>query len=347
MALQNLSWGLSQPFAGAVADRYGARGVAAMAAIAYGAGLAVAASARDGLTLALGLGLLAGVGQAGTAYAVVLGAVARAVPPAHRSEALGLTSAAGSLGMLAIVPADQALIAHAGWSTAFACLAVAALAMALLAMGLPGRSAAYEAPPYVASVPAVGSPFATRTFWLASVGFAACGFQLAFISTYIPAIVLRAGSGPNAGAMALAAIGLCNVAGTYACGILGQRYPKRIVLAAIYLLRTALIVTFFTLPITVAGTVAFGAAMGLLWTATVPLTSGLIADVFGTARLGLLFGSAYLAHQVGAAAGAWLGGASFDATGSYAAAWTTAAALGVCAAALTLPISERREASMI
>ncbi len=339
VAVQNLVWGLSQPLAGLLADRHGAGRVALVCGLLYAAGLALAAAASTPFLFSLGLGALCGLGQAGTTYAVVLAAIGRAAPAESRGLALGLGSAAGSVGMFVLVPATGLALDALGWRGAMAALAGLMLLAPLLALALR------EAP---AEVGARGSPrealraaVADRDFWLLNFGFATCGFQLAFLATYLPAILVERGLGLGAGAAALAAIGLANILGTWAAGVAGDRWPKARVLVGVYLARAAVVLAFLALPPSTASAAAFGAAIGLLWTGTVPLTSGLVAALWGRRNLGFLFGLVYVGHQLGAFAGAWAGGAIYDRTGGFAAGWALVIGASLSAALCHLILRER------
>jgi predicted MFS family arabinose efflux permease len=343
VALQNLVWGLTQPFAGLLADRYGARPVIIVCGLFYVAGMALAAMAPNGFVFALGLGVLCGLGQSGTSFAVVLAIIGRAAPSEQRSAALGLGSTAGSVGMFVLVPATSALLDLLDWRTALMILAALLATMLLLALPLSERRAANAAggaPPGVPARAAAMMAGRDRDYWLLNLGFAVCGFQLAFIATYLPIILVDKGFGLSTGAAVLAAIGAFNILGTYLAGLAGGRWMKTHVLAALYLARAATIAIFLLTPLSSASAIAFGAVMGLLWTGTVPLTNGLVADLWGSRNLGFLFGIVYVGHQIGAFVGAWAAGLAFDRTGSFDLIWIAAIAAGVAAAICHLMLSE-------
>jgi predicted MFS family arabinose efflux permease len=313
----------------------------------YLAGLVVAALAPNATVFALGLGVLCGLGQSGTAFAVVLAVVGRAAPAERRSAALGLSSTAGSVGIFVLVPAVSGLLDLVDWRTAMLMLAAfmgltipLALALKDTASDVASDSLAAPAVPARTVLGAAGSD---RDYWLLNLGFAVCGFQLAFIATYLPVILVDRGLPVSTGAAVLAAIGAFNILGTYLAGLAGGRWLKTRVLAALYLARAAAIALFLVLPLSSASAIAFGAVMGLLWTGTVPLTSGLVADLWGSRNLGFLFGVVYVGHQVGAFAGAWAAGLAFDRTGSFDLVWIAAIAAGVLAAIchLLLDVSPR------
>ena len=341
VGLQNLLWGITQPFAGLLADRFGAGRVVAVGGLLYAAALLLGSFSTGALSFALTIGLLVGLAQSGTAYAVVLGAIARATEPDRRSLALGIASTAGSIGMFTLVPLTEGLVSESSWRWALIGLAALAALVPLLAIGLrePAPTTALEA-----QAPASRNILAIATmqpgFWMLNVGFAACGFQLALLATHLPSVLTGSGLTASTGAAALALIGLSNIVGTYICGLLGARFAKNKVLAWLYLARTALFALFLALPVSPVSAMLFAASIGLIWTGTVPLTSGLVGDIFGARHMGLLFGIVYLGHQFGAFAGAWAGGMSFDRTGSYNAALIAAILMGLLAALLHWPIRD-------
>jgi len=287
------------------------------------------------------IGVLVGLAQSATAYAVVLGGIARATPPAQRSLALGIASTAGSIGMFTLVPLTEGLVTTTGWRWTLIVLAGLAASMPLLAVGLKEpAAAATSAAALPRSQHILWTAVTQPGFWMLNAGFAACGFQLAFLATHLPSVLTSNGLSASSGAAALALIGLSNIIGTYLCGWLGVRFRKNKVLAWLYLARTALFVLFLALPASQASAMVFAVAIGLIWTGTVPLTSGLVGDIFGARHMGMLFGMVYLGHQFGAFAGAWAGGLSFDRTGSYDAVWAAAILMGLLAALLHWPIRD-------
>ena len=343
IALHNLVWGFAQPFAGAAADRYGPAPVIAFGAIVYALGLATAAISSSALILVLGMGGLVGMGISCTAYGVILPALSRAVCAEKRSMAMGLASAGGSLGQVLLVPLAQGVSERSGTATSLIVLAGCMLLAAPLGvlLGGGGRSSrpAQELAP-VSLQTAVAQALGHRGYRLLTIGFFTCGFQLAFISTHLPNYLLLCHMPVGLGATALALIGLFNMAGCWGCGWLGGRFPQQHILGWLYLIRSAAIAAFFLLPKTETTVVIFAAAMGFTWLGTVPLTSGLVAKVFGTRHLGTLFGVCFLTHQVGSFLGAWLGGYLFDLTGSYSPVWSATAAAGLAAAMLHFAISD-------
>lgn len=347
IALQNLVWGFSQPFVGMVADRFGAGRVLAVGGLLYAAGLALMAQSTTGFQLALSAGVLVGLGLSGT-YTVVIGVVGRAFPVEKRSVALGALSALASFGQFAMLPYGQTLISGVGWWWALTILAVHACLILPLAIPLAGRHGSSAAPASfeqtVAS--ALAEARAHRGFWLITLGFFVCGFQVVFVATHLPAFLLDQGLSVDVGMVALALIGLANIPGSFLAGYLGARYPKKLLLAGIYAARAVIILAFISLPVTPTSTYAFAVALGLVWLGTVPLTSGIVAQMFGVQYLSMLFGIVYLGHQVGAFLGGWLGGYAFDASGSYVSVWVVAAALSLVAALVNLVADDREVARL-
>ncbi|SCB30248.1 MFS transporter [Cupriavidus alkaliphilus] len=349
MAVQNLAWGLAQPFTGMLADRYGSWKVMAGGLALYAAGLYGMTQAHTSTALAWSAGLCVGVALSGTTFGVVYGALSRMTGAAQRSRALGLAGAVGGVAQFALVPGAQALLARAGWAGALLLLALVLAVLVPLALPFQDRGAAaapdHHAPDAAGAQPlsaAVREAFGHSGFWLLNLGFLACGFQLAFIASHLPAYLLDRGMRPADGMAALAIIALANVAGVYVCGLLGGRHSKKYLLAGIYLTRTAAMALFLLLPLSQATLYSFSAAMGLLWLGTVPLTNGILAQVFGVRYLATLFGFVFLGHQLGSFLGVWLGGLVFELTRSYDAVWYGAMALGIVAAALHSPIDDRQ-----
>jgi MFS family permease len=340
IALQNLVWGCAMPFAGAIADRYGAGRVLVAGGLAYAGGLFAMAHSVDPLAFNFAAGLLVGLGLACTGFGVVLAVVARAFPPEKRSLAVGITGACGSFGQFAMLPGGQALISGYGWLNALVVFAFMALIMIPLGAALAGRNAAAQE-----SDQSIGAALAEATrhrgFWLLTASFFVCGFQTIFVMTHLPAYLVDRGLSPEQGMAALATIGLFNIVGSLGAGALGGRYSKRLVLAWFYVTRAVAITIFLAAPLTAAGTYLFAAVLGLTWLGTVPLTNSLVGQIFGVKYLSTLFSIAFLGHQLGAFIGAWAGGAIFDLTGSYQPVWLAAIALSVVAAALCVPIDER------
>jgi predicted MFS family arabinose efflux permease len=340
LAVQNLAWGLAGPLAGMWADRFGAFRVLIVGSVLYAVGLAVMASATSGAGFLGGTGLLLGMAQAGTTYAVVYGVIARNVAPEKRSWAMGVTAAAGSFGQFLMVPVENWLIGGFGWQNALFFLSLSALLIIPLAFGLrePPRAAVTGVQQSVGA--ALKEAFAYKSFRLLMAGYFVCGFQVVFIGVHLPSYLKDKGFEPGVATVALALVGLFNVFGTYAAGALGQRLAKRHILAAIYLLRAVAIVLFISLPLTPASVYVFASVMGLLWLSTVPPTNAIVAQIFGVQYMSMLGGFVFLSHQIGSFMGAWLGGRLYQSTGSYDVVWWIAVALGVFAALINLPVRE-------
>lgn len=342
IAVQNLLWGLAQPFTGAIADRFGAVRVTIAGAVLYAAGLALTAYSTGPLGLNITLGVLVGLALAGTTYGTVLGAVGRVVPPEKRSMAFGLCTAAGSFGMFAVVPGAQALLDALSWRDAFLVLALAIALLAPVAFGFSGSDRLIRHSHGGQSMrSAIDEARGHSGYWLLNAGFFVCGFHVAFVATHLPAYLADNGLPPSVSAWSLAMIGLFNIIGSYLFGVLGGRFRQKWVLSAIYLARGVVIALFLLLPLSATSAVAFGAGIGFLWLGTVPLTSGIVARVFGVRYLSMLYGVVFASHQVGGFLGAWGGGLAFDLLGSYDAIWLISIALALFAAVVHLPINDR------
>src|SRR5689334_7468763 len=343
IALQNIVWGLSQPFVGAAADRYGARPVLVVTALVYALGLVLmgfAGSHPGALHIA---GFLAGIGTAGTGFGVLIGTVSRATPPEKRSQTVGLVAAAGSLGTLFLAPLGQWLIVDYGWKSAMLAFAGVAASMALFSLAIR-EQAGIAVPPARANqklADALREAMGHRGYLYMTLAFFACGFQLVFITTHLPAYLQLCGVNPAVSASALALIGLFNTVGTYAFGLLGARYSQKHLLALIYLLRTLFIVAFLLVPVTATSTLVFAAAMGFLWLGVAPLVTGIIGRVFGLTHFNTLYGIVFLSHQVGSFLGAWMGGVVFDRFGNYNVAWGALIFIGLAAFTLQWLMDER------
>lgn len=341
MAVQNLAWGLAGPVAGMLADRFGAFRVLAGGALLYALGLVLMALSPTGAAFTASAGLLIGVAQSGTTYAVVYGIIGRQIDPARRSWAMGVAAAAGSFGQFLMVPVEQWLIASFGWQQALMMLGGAALVIAPLARGLREPVAASGPARAQQSIgAALREAFGYRSFQWLMAGYFVCGFQVVFIGVHMPSYLKDHGLAPEVATTALALIGLFNVFGTYGAGALGQRLAKRHILATIYLLRSVTITLFLAAPLTPVSVYLFSAVMGVLWLSTVPPTNAVIAQIFGVQYLSMLGGFVFLSHQIGSFLGVWLGGRLYDATGSYDIVWWLAIALGVFAALANLPVRE-------
>ncbi|MCP5283686.1 MAG: MFS transporter [Burkholderiaceae bacterium] len=341
LAVQNLAWGLAGPVAGGLADRFGAFRVLMVGSVLYATGLVLMALSTSGLAFTGSAGLLLGMAQSGTTYAVVYGVIARQVAPEKRSWAMGVAAAAGSFGQFLMVPVESWLIASWGWQSALIVLGCVALAIMPLALGLKEPPAAPSASQHRQSVgSALREAFGYRSFQLLMAGYFVCGFQVVFIGVHLPSYLKDEGMHPGVATTALALIGLFNVFGTYGAGLLGQRYAKRHLLSAIYLLRSVAIVVFLSVPHSPMAVYVFAATMGVLWLSTVPPTNAVIAQIFGVQYMSMLGGFVFLSHQIGSFLGVWAGGLLYDATGSYDIVWWIAVALGVFAAIVNLPVRE-------
>jgi predicted MFS family arabinose efflux permease len=340
LAIQNLAWGLAGPAAGMLADKYGAFRVLLAGSVLYAGGLVLMGLATSGLAFTGSAGVLLGMAQAGTTYAVVYGVIARQVDPARRSWAMGVTAAAGSFGQFLMVPVENWLIGSFGWQNALFILGCMALAIMPLAFGMKEPPRAAASGPQQSVGAALREAFGYRSFRLLMAGYFVCGFQVVFIGVHLPSYLKDQGLTPDVATTALALIGLFNVFGTYAAGSLGQRLAKRHILASIYALRAVAIVAFVLAPLTPWSVYVFASVMGLLWLSTVPPTNAIVAQIFGVQYMSMLGGFVFLSHQVGSFLGVWLGGMLFDATGSYMIVWWIAVALSAMAVAANLPVRE-------
>jgi len=342
LALQNLLWGVSQPLSGLIADRYGAGKVLIAGTVLYVLGLVGMAWATSGAGFAFSAGVLIGIGLSGTTFSIVYGVLGRITPPEKRSMALGVAGAMGSFGQFALLPVSQSLISGFGWLEALLILAGVAALMAPLSAALAEPHRDLAAGRHQQSAwEAIREAFGHGGFNLLTLGYFVCGFQVVFIGVHLPAYLADRGLPANIGVTCLALIGLFNVFGTFIAGWLGQRHSKKHLLAGIYITRSVVIVAFLAAPLTPWSAYLFAMAIGLLWLATVPLTNGIIAQVFGVAYLSMLGGFVFFSHQIGSFLGAWLGGLLFDSTGSYDIVWTIIVLLGVLAMAINLPIDQR------
>ncbi len=342
LAIQNLSWGIFGIFAGMVADRFGASRVLIGGAVLYGLGLAGMALTTTPLTFALTTGVLIGAAQAGTTYAVVYGVIGRQIPAEKRSWAMGVAAAAGSFGQFLMVPVEGWLISDFGWQQALLVLGVVVLLIVPLAMGLrePGFGSGVPVKREQTIAQALREAFRYRSFQLLMAGYFVCGFQVVFIGVHMPSYLKDNGLSPQVASYALALIGLFNVIGTYAAGVLGQRLAKRHILAFIYFARAAVITVFLLVPLSPMSVYVFSAVMGMLWLSTVPPTNAVVAQIFGVAHMSMLGGFIFFSHQIGSFLGVWLGGVLYDQTGSYNIVWYLSIALGVFAGLVNLPVRE-------
>lgn len=341
LALQNLLFGLVQPPVGAIADKYGAGRVIFFGALLYIAGLVGAALATNALGLHLSLGVAIGMALSATTFVVVLGVVGRVVPEERRSLSFGIVTAGGSLGQFLVVPAGQMLIGEVGYRLALVALAGLIAVCLPLALGLAGKpEAAADDGPQQRLSEALGEAARHKGYWLLNAGFFVCGFHIAFIATHFPAYLNDRGLGLQIGATALALVGLFNIFGSYFFGFAGDRLRKKWVLSALYASRGIVLTWFLLAPLSSTSALIFASAMGFLWLGTVPLTSGLVGDMFGIRYLSTLYGVVFFSHQVGSFFGAWAAGFVYDRFGSYDAAWAASIILAIAATLIHLPIKD-------
>lgn len=333
IAMQNLIWGAAQPFTGALADKYGSKIVVTVGGVLYTIGLLLMAVSSTGWLLNLSVGLILGLALSATSFSVLLSAVGRAAPPEKRSLAMGIASAAGSFGQFIMLPSTLLLLQNFGWSAA---LVVSAL---LIAMIVP-LAWMLKAPAFVvpnASTNQVQLSFKDilviaknhKPFWFLSLGFLVCGFQVVFIGIHLPGYLIDHGFNATTGTVFLALVGLFNIVGTYTAGWLGGKYSKPKLLMGLYGLRGIAIIAFLMLPLSTVTIYSFGVVMGLLWLSTVPLTNGIVANMFGIKYLSMLSGIVFFTHQVGSFFGGWLGGVNHDVTGNYDLIWLFSIILSV------------------
>ena len=343
LAVQNLLWGLGQPLAGAIADRFGALRVMCVGALLYAGGLLTMRYAATPLSLDLGAGVLIGFGLSGCSFNLVLSAFSKLLPPERRGVALGAGTAAGSFGQFLFAPFGVAMIGNFGWQTALMVFAGLMLLIVPLSLALATPPAAPGHVPAVGQQSfrtALAEAFGHRSYVLLVLGFFTCGFQLAFITVHLPAYLVDRGIPAQTGGWVIAAIGLFNIIGSLSVGWLQNRMPKRYILSAIYLTRALSIAAFISFPITGFSAIMFGAITGLTWLSTVPPTSALVAVMFGTRWFATLYGFAFVSHQVGGFLGVLLGGIVFEKFGSYTPIWWLSVLFGVLSALINLPIVE-------
>ncbi len=342
MAVQNLMWGFAGIFAGMLADRFGAVKVLMGGALLYCAGMLGMAYSASPTMLALTCGMLIGMAQAGTTYAVIYGVIGRNIAPDQRSLAMGIAAAAGSFGQFLMLPLEGWLIADTGWQTALLILSLATLLIIPLALGLhePGFHGNGPARRDQTILEALAEALRYPSFQLLTAGYFVCGFQVVFIGVHMPSYLRDHGFAPQVASYSLALIGLFNVFGSYLTGALGQKITKKYILASIYLARSVAIIVFLSVPLTPTSVYLFSAVIGFLWLSTVPPTNAMVAHIFGVSHLSMLGGFAFFSHQIGSFMGVWLGGVLYDRTGSYEIVWYMAIVLGVLAAAVNLPIRE-------
>ncbi|MDV3250517.1 MFS transporter [Devosia sp. BK] len=345
MAVQNLVWGIAQPFAGGFADRYGTGRVLAVGGLIYALGVLGMSFSTDVLSLTITAGLVTGTGIAVASFGVVMAAFGRVVPAEKRSFVFGIATAASSAGQFIFAPLGQGFISAFGWQMALVWIALLLLLIIPLSAALRGRSVSTPGEADMPFMQALSQAWGHGSYRLLVIGFFVCGFHLAFINVHMPAYLVQCGLSPEVGSWTIAVIGLFNIAGSLLSGWLGSRLPKQILLATIYFLRAIAIAAFLLVPVTEVTAYTFAAAMGLLWLSTVPLTAGLVTLFFGPRYMGMLYGVAFFSHQLGSFVGVWLGGVVYDQTGSYSLVWYLGIILGLASAALHLPINERSVSS--
>ncbi|WP_417553523.1 MFS transporter [Marinomonas fungiae] len=346
IALQNLLFGAFQPFVGMAADRWGPKRIIILGAMAYALGLYLTSIAMEPSMMYLSLGVLIGFGLSATSYVIVLGAVAKVVPAQHAAKAFGLTTAAGSFGMFAMIPGAQTLLSVYDWQSAMQIFAVLCSFIVVFAFFIKtakqGTHHTHHLKEDLQTLEeALKEAFAHKGYWLIHLGFFVCGFHVMFIATHLPSYVLDQNLPASTAAMALAYIGIFNIFGSYFWGAMADRYSKRYVMSALYLVRTVVIAAFVLLPTTELSAAIFGAAIGFCWLGTVPITSGLVRQIFGSRYLSTLYGLVFFSHQVGSFLGAWIGGVAYDFYGSYNPIWWTAVALAFISALIHLPINDK------
>ncbi|POF34782.1 MFS transporter [Roseibium marinum] len=344
IALQNLLWGIGQPIAGMMSDRFGTWKTMTLGTVLYATGLILMIDAQSAVALHVSAGVLVGLGIAFSSFSLVLAAFGRAVTPAQRSLAFGIGTASGSLGQFLFAPLGGALIANIGWQDTLIVFTGLVALIPFLAIALRGKSELPKEsnPAHEQKLTsAMAEAFGTRGFILLTFGFFVCGFHVAFITVHLPPYIADLGLDPSWGATAIALIGLCNVAGSLISGYIGGRYSKPLLLSAIYLSRAIAIFAFIMLPVSPFSVLVFAGVMGLLWLSTVPPTTGLVAVMFGPRYMATLFGFVFLSHQIGAFLGVWLGGKLYDETGSYDGIWWLGIVLGIFAAIVHWPIEEK------
>jgi predicted MFS family arabinose efflux permease len=342
IAAQALIYGISQPAAGLLADRYGSIRVILAGVVLYAAGLWMASFSTSSFDLFISLGVLVGLGLSGPTQVLVLGAVSKVVPNERRSLVFGTVIASTSLGMFFFVPGVQSLLDSVGWRETFIILALIIAVLPVMTIGLrAGDAIVQPSGPAQSLRDAIGEAGSHSGYMLLTAGFFVCGFHVTFIGTHLPAFLIDNGVSSTAAAYSLGLIGLCNVAGAYIFGALGDRFSKKNLLSLIYFARAVLMGLVLIVPINDVTALIFGVFMGLLWLATVPLTSGIVAQVFGTRYFSMLFGVVMMSHQFGSFAGAWLGGYIYDTTGTYDLMWAASVGVGLLATALHWPIREQ------
>lgn len=343
IAMQNLIWGAAQPFTGAIADKYGTKKVVAAGGLLYAIGLILMAFSSTGLLLNLSLGLVIGLALSATSFTVLLSAVGRAAPPEKRSMVMGIASAAGSFGQFIMLPSTLLLLKNIGWSSALLVSAFAIVFIVPLAWLLKAPTSSI---PKALNQPSLSFKQVLKIardhkpFWWLSLGFLVCGFQVVFLGVHLPGYLIDHGFDATTGTIFLALVGLFNIVGTYGAGWLGDRYSKPKLLMLLYGLRGIAIIAFLLLPLSTLTVYSFGIIMGLLWLSTVPLTNGIVANMFGVKYLSMLSGIVFFTHQIGSFFGGWLGGVNHDLTGNYNLIWLTCLILSILGVVIHLFVNE-------
>jgi predicted MFS family arabinose efflux permease len=345
IALQNLLFGVFQPFVGMAADKWGAKRIIIAGACAYGLGLLLTSLTTESSMLYVSLGALVGLGLSATSYVIILGAVAKVVPAEHAAKAFGLTTAAGSFGMFAVIPGAQYMLNNFDWQSAFQVSALLCCLMISFALFMktprPKQGSIQHDQATQSLKQAFQEAFSHKGYWLIHAGFFVCGFHVMFIATHLPSYLADKQLPSSSAAMALAYVGIFNIFGSYFWGVMGDKYSKRHVMSTLYLVRTVVIAAFVTLPVTESTAAIFGGAIGFCWLGTVPLTSGLVRQIFGARYLSSLYGLVFFTHQVGSFLGAWAGGRIYDHYGSYEPIWWSTVVLAFVAALIHLPINDK------
>lgn len=335
IAIQNLLWGAVQPFTGALADKYGSKKVVAVGGVLYTIGLLLMSVSSNALLLDLSVGLIIGLALSATSFSVLLSAVGRAAHPSKRSMAMGIASAAGSFGQFIMLPTTLLLIKNFGWSSALVITAVLVVLIIPLALMLkapmytPPNAVKQALKPSLTFKQILNIAFHHKPFLWLAFGFLVCGFQVVFLGIHLPGYLIDHGFDASTGTVFLALVGLFNIVGTYAAGWLGDKYSKPHLLMGLYGLRGVTIIAFLMLPLSIWTVYAFGIIMGILWLSTVPLTNGIVANMFGVKYLTMLSGIVFFTHQVGSFFGGWLGGLNHDITGNYNIIWGCSIALSL------------------
>jgi MFS family permease len=343
VAFQSIIWGAATPVCGALADKYGPARIIVFGGLTYAAGLAMMAFARTPMDATISIGVLTGFGMSAAGFPIILAVIGRIVAPEKRSLYLGIASAGGSSGQLVLVPLGQTLIDGMGWASALVIFAALVACIVPMSAALAGGHRAGAGSIRMTQTLGAALREATRHkgYLLLTAGYFVCGFQTMFIGAHLPALLADHHMAGWLAALALSMIGFFNIIGCFAWGWLGGRYSKKYLLSALYFGRSAIMLVFIVLPVTEESVIAFSAAMGILWLATVPLTGALVAQIFGTQYMSMLYGITFFSHQLGSFLGIWLGGRLYDLTGNYDVVWWGGIVLGLVAALIHWPINER------